>query len=129
MSSLDADGKTSTCYRLSLSLLSERCNLQVVNLLSSCQVTTGKMSTCYLKIQSASCQVATGECCTQVVRLLSESAVCKLLLEDAILQVINLLLERCQPEAVNLLSEDAFCKLSVVTGMLYATGKDVVFRC
>jgi len=86
MSSLDADGKTSTCYRLSLSLLSERCNLQVVNLLSSCQVTTG-------------------ECCMQVVRLLSESAVCKLQLEDA------------------------FCKLSVVTGMLYATGKDVVFRC
>ena len=41
----------------------------------------------------------------QVVRLLSESAVCKLLLEDA------------------------FCKLLVVTGMLYATGKDVVFRC
>jgi len=69
-----------------------------------------------------------------IVNLLSEDAICKLLtccmLQEKmssascqVLQVVNLLLERCQPaigrcdlQVVKLLTEDA-------------VGKDVVFRC
>jgi len=73
-----------------------------------CQVVTGELSTCYRK-----------------------DAICRL--SSCYWKDVNLLSERCYLQAVNLLckllSEDAFCKLSVVTGMLYAAGKDVVFRC
>ena len=91
--------------------------LQTVNLLSEDAIC--KLLTCcqaaklLLEDAICSCQIVDGRWCLQVVRLLSESVVCKLLLEDA------------------------FCKLSVVTGkmltcyrkVLYAAGKDVVFRC
>jgi len=84
MSSLDADGKTSTCYRVDAT-----CKL------SSCQVATEKMLTCYRKdasrkMQSAgcqllseSCQVAIGKCCMRQEKMSSldadgKTSTCKL---------------------------------------------------
>jgi len=123
----DAICKLSGCCRKVLSascqlatwkdvnLLSERCDLQVVKFC--------KLSSCY-----------------QAVRLLPESCYLQAVIGRCLLQAVSLLLERCQPAIGKMQpasSRVATGKLLTAirrrylqaVNLLYAVGKDVVFRC